>query len=104
MNKYFWRAITAKERIEAIPAITAAIGKYAILLQFQRFSDISLSLVLELPENQLGNLHEELMSLMSVEAPELPSHGLPSECILLLQVDFAKGTGELVIENPNLPE
>lgn len=47
MQKQYWKALCSQGRIEAISEITAIAVSYATVLNFQKFSDMGFSMVLE---------------------------------------------------------
>jgi hypothetical protein len=104
MNKYYWSGISRDERIQAISEITGIVSRYGAILNFQRFSDISLNLLLELEENRLRDLHLNLNKIISIESPDTSFSDSKTDCHVLLNITFIKGTGDLVIEVPNIPE
>jgi len=65
MKRHFWSGISRDERFKAMSEITGIVDRYATILNFQRFSDISLGLLLETEEFKLNDL------LISFRTPEL---------------------------------
>jgi hypothetical protein len=104
MKSYFWSGISRDDRLKAIDEIAGIADRYATILNFQRFSDISLSLVLEVDECKLPELQAGLKKIMSLEGNEdVPTDSL-SICTVLLNITFTKGTGDLKIDIPDMPE
>ncbi len=102
MNRYFWSGICHDERLKGIEEIQQIVGRYASILNFQRFSDMALSLVLELDEPDLPVLHRELSDILTIN--EVTLETVPGKsCILFLNITFTKGTGDLLIEVPRVP-
>ncbi|MDP4269551.1 MAG: hypothetical protein Q8909_05440 [Bacteroidota bacterium] len=104
MHRHYWTAISHEERIQAISDITRIVDRYAIVLNFQRFSDIAMSLLLEVEECRLKELQDDLNAILSWDTGETQFIESKADCIVFLNVTFAKGTGDLQIENPNIPE
>lgn len=104
MNRYYWSGISSDERIKAISEITSTVSRYAAIINFQRFSDISLNLLLEVEENRLMDLHKSLKKIISFVSPDASSSDSSADCLLLLNITFLKSTGDLEIEVPNIPE
>ena len=104
MKKSYWTGIINREKTEAISEICSAIDKYAIILNFQRFSDISIGLVIEIEESRLRDLFDSLNISMNIEGYD---QGLPDSkatCNVMLNVTFTKGTGDLLIAIPDIPD
>jgi hypothetical protein len=101
MNRYYWSGISNDERIKAISEITYIVDRYATILNFQRFSDVSLSLILELEECNLNDLQISLNKIMSIENIDTNLSDSKTDCIVLLNITFTKGSGDLEIGEPN---
>jgi len=102
MNKSYWSGIINGEKTEAISEICSAIDKYAIILNFQRFSDISIGLVIEIEEQRLADLFVSLNKIMSIEGYKQCASDTKASRLVLLNVTFTKGTGDLLIEVPDI--
>lgn len=102
MSQLYWTGISREERIKAISDIQAIIDKYATILTFQRFSDISLSLILEPDKSDPEALKAELSTIIQLEeSREDKSTG--KNDIIYLNITFTEGTGNLAIEVPQVP-
>jgi len=104
MKKIYWTGISKDERIKAISEITEIVDRYAIILNFKKFSDIMLSLMLEVDENMLNDLSNDLKKIMIVEGADTNYSDSKLECTVFFSISFTKGTGDLLIEVPNIPE
>jgi hypothetical protein len=99
MHKLYWKGISNGERAEVIQEVGAAIGKHGTLLNFQRFSDIDISFVVELESDRVNAFYNALHEVLSIEGDQ-GSNTVPGDVsILLLNITFTKGTGDLEIEN-----
>ena len=103
MRRYYWNGISKDERIKSISEITTIVDRYAAIINFQRFSDISLSLVIEIEEYKLNELYKKLAEVMFIESVDQTSSESTAECIILLNITFTKGTGYLKYEVPQIP-
>ena len=103
MRKYYWTGISKDERIKSISEITTIIDRYGAILNFQRFSDISLSLVIETEECRLNDLYLSLEKVMFIEGYDHTISDSTAECIILFNITFTKGTGDMKIEIPSIP-
>lgn len=104
MKKFYWQGISSDERLKAIGDITHAVDQYATILNFQRFSDVMLSMLVEVEECKVNSLYQSLKYIMIVEGFEDNVTNSNSACLIFLSVTFTKGTGDLKIEVPNIPE
>ena len=69
------------------------------------FSDLAISLTVEIEENQISNLHRELARILQVSEsePENLNINSNSDWWILLNISFSKGQGNLKVETPNVP-
>ncbi len=103
MKRYYWSGICASDRIKAIDDITFTADRYATILNFQRFSDISLSLILETGEGRLTDLLLSLRNIMLLDTGDKNWSDSETVCIVLLNITFTKGSGDLKLDVPNIP-
>ena len=104
MHKVYWTGICSNERLTAISDISARLCRYGSILQFQKFSDLVLSLVVEVETGKLNFLHEDLGPLLNIEGFKSEDAAYTGEVILFLNITFAKGTGDLEFEIPDIPK
>lgn len=103
MNRYYLTGYYGKERIIGISDIEKSITKYGFIIDFMMFSDISISMIIEIEEFKVNALFDELSSYMKMNEFEIISTDSKRDCIILLNVTFTKGTGDLRIEIPAVP-
>jgi hypothetical protein len=103
MKRYYWNGISKDERIKSISEITTIIDRFAAIINFQRFSDISLSLVIEIEEFKINDLYNCLQEIMFIECFDDTPSDSTAECIILFNITFTKGTGDLKFEVPSIP-
>ncbi len=88
------------DRLLAMAEINRLIDRHAIILNFQRFSDVALGLVLEVEEYKVPELLADLRKLMSVASDEAEFLNSPRDCVVMLNITFVQGKGNLEIEMP----
>jgi len=103
MEILFWSGITNEERHSAIDSIQDVIKKYGDIVDFKMFSDMSLSIKLEVAESRINALYCNLNENLSMKAFTLINPISNTERIVFLNVSFGKGTGNLTIEVPSVP-
>jgi hypothetical protein len=104
MKKYYLSGISSDECNKGISEIASIVDKYATILNFKRFSDISLSLIIEIEEYKLLDLLNALQTIVFIADPQINPSESTSECLVFLNITFASGTGDVEIEVPNIPE
>ena len=100
-----WQAFSNSDRNETIQRVKDAISSNdGYILNFQMFSDLALSLSIEIAPNKLDSLRTSLGNEM-VLSESLDSRPKPStkECMIHLNLSFGKGTGDLKVEVPAVP-
>lgn len=102
MKKFNWEVICHEERIKGISIVEQSINKYGFILNFKMFSDISMSMMTEIPENKINALYSDLSNLMSLSDYEAFNSVSEKEAIVFLNITFSKGTGDMRIEVPDI--
>ncbi len=104
MNRYFLTGICHAERQEGINQIRDCIGRYGFLTDSRFFSDLAMSMQIELEERQVPACYSDLAGVLQLSPlpPEQPAES-SEECLILLHVAFARGTGNLEIDIPEVP-
>lgn len=104
MKKFYWSAISNDQRIKSISEISGIIDQYGIILNFQRFSDISLGLMIEMEERKVNQLYDQLKNVILIEGFDSWPTDSTMDCMVLINITFLKGTGDLKIEVPAIIE
>lgn len=105
-NKINWQAFSYSNRHETIELLKHTISKNdGYIINFNMFSDLAISLTVEIEENKISNLHRDLARILQVSEPE-PEHlnlNSNTEWWILMNISFGKGQGKLKVETPNVP-
>lgn len=101
-----WQAYTNGDRNTVIEQIKETIlFSDGYIVNFKMFSDIALSINVEIAENKLLMLHQALGGIVRISNFE--DEGINSkslkEWIVYLHISFSSGTGNLKIEVPQIP-
>jgi len=104
MQKLYWKGISRDDRIKAISEITDIICRHGTILNFQKFSDVMFSLVVEVEHDKVSSLYKCLSNIMLLEGDANGNFSFTDSCILFFNVTFSKGTGDLEFEVPNIPK
>ena len=103
MKRYFWTGYSNKERNTAIYEIANIIGNYGFVTDSKRFSDLQISMKIEIEEFKIDKLYCELNRYLGLNDFEKLNSTSKNECEIFLNVSFIKGTGNLKIEVPAIP-
>ncbi len=102
MENIFWTGFSDDERHSAINKIQSVISKYGDVVDVHLFSDISLSMTVEIEEFKIDKLYDELTKIIGVQKPEYLNSISKKERKVYINITFAKGTGNLKIEVPSV--
>ena len=102
-KQFYWKGYGYAERHSIINQIENIINQNAYIDDFHMFSDVAISLKINVEERYLVSLHKELSGI--IQLPELTVNELHSsvECTVFLNLTFSHATGNLKIEVPAVP-
>jgi hypothetical protein len=103
MKAAYWKGYTHFDRHKAIFDITNIIDKYGFISDSHMFSDIEISLKIEVAGKKVVTLYQELCDYMDMDKESFEGMMEMEECIIFLHVTFTHGTGNLKIEVPAVP-
>ncbi len=103
MQNIFWQGYSNEDRCHAIPKIQSIISKFGDIVDITIFSDISLSMKIDIEEFKIQVLYDELKTLMGMNAFECLTSNSKKERVVFLNTTFNKGTGNLTIITPAFP-
>ena len=103
MKNIFWTGYCNTDRNIAIADIEKIVACYGYLIDFKHFSDISISIRIEMEECKIDMLFEALQNYMSINDSELLNSFSKSERVVFLNITFSNGTGLLINEIPAVP-
>jgi hypothetical protein len=94
MKNIFWTAYSHEERHLAINTIQDIVSQHGDIIDFKAFSDISLTITIEIKESEVDLLYGKLKDKTIMNQFEYLDSGSPRERILYLNITFIKGTGD----------
>ena len=104
MRSIFWTGYCGQKRMIAIKEIEKIVSDSdGFIIDFKQFSDVSLSLNIEIEELYIDELFLALRSYMTLDDAEELNSSSNRECTVWLNVTFTQGTGDLMIEIPTVP-
>lgn len=106
VRKLNWQAFTSVSRIEAIDHIKEVINlNGGAILHFNMFSDLALSLIIEVNENDIMKMHTALRSTVNIseKMPEDISEDSNSSWTIFMNVSFGNEKGNLKSSIPTVP-
>ena len=106
LKKLNWEAIATDERNKVIEAVKDAISTHdGYIMNFNMYSDLGLSLSIEIEENNIIGLYKALATILNM--PDFKEGHIninsKKECLLLLYVSFIQGKGALKNVIPKVP-
>lgn len=103
MDNIFWTGYSNDERHSSMSTIKRVVAKYGDIVDFKLFSDISLTMAIEIEEFKIDKLYNELADNIGIDKFEYLNSISKKERTVYLNVTFTKGTGNLIIEVPSVP-
>lgn len=103
MDNIFWTGYSNDERHSSMSAIKSIVTRYGNIVDFKLFSDISLTMVIEIEEFKIDKLYEELVNNIGIDKFEFLNSSSRKERTVYLNITFSKGSGNLIIEIPAVP-
>jgi hypothetical protein len=103
MKPLFWTGYSNQDRIHAISSIEQSIGAYGYITDYKQFSDISISILIELEEQRIEGLHKALLEKISLDDCEIPLSSSSIERMVYLNITFSQATGNIRVEVPAVP-
>jgi hypothetical protein len=105
-NKLNWEVFSNQERNNLIEELKRIISSNdACIVNFNFFSDLALSLTIEIEERKIENLHNELSRVVTISEIGVSKFDEDSvrEWWLFLNVTFNKGKGNIKMHIPDVP-
>ena len=99
----FWSGFTNRDRTTAIADIEMIINQSGFIIDFKPFSDISISLVIEVQESHIDQLYDALAGYLHMEDFDRLHSVSSQERKIYLNVTFANAMGKLRNEIPAVP-
>ncbi len=106
LKKLNWEIYSNKDRNTVIDAIKAKLlTSETCIINSSMFSDLALSLSVEIEQNKVTALYEALSSIVTISDLDLNNINTNSskDCLIFINVSFTSGTGDLRIEMPDVP-
>ena len=103
MDKIFWTGYSNDERHAAINKVQHVVSTYGAIVDVHFFSDISLSMTIEIEELKIDGLYDELSKNIGIQHSEPLDSNSKKERTVYLNITFSKGSGNLKIEVPSVP-
>ena len=74
-------------------------------MNFNMFSDLTMTLSIEIPENRIIELYNAMNNVLKISDIEYNSlnQGLKKEWRIFINISFSRGKGELKMEIPTVP-
>jgi hypothetical protein len=102
MIKLNWTGVCHDERTAGISKLEQAINRHGFIINHKMFSDVSISLMIEVPANKINALYDELSREVALSAFDRIDTESDKDSIVFLSIDFAKATGNMRIAVPDI--
>lgn len=95
MQRQYWKGYCNLDRTSGITQIQDRINKYGSIDDFKFFSDISISIVVEIDSNKIEMLYTELGKILDLDKEDKTSLSVSNTTKVLLNITFTKGKGNM---------
>ena len=105
-KRLIWQAYTNDDRHKIIEAVKQGISvNDGSIMNFNMFSDLALSLSIEIDENRMLDLHRTLSGILEISDFNAESIEPKStkEWLVFINISFGGGKGQLRTEKPAVP-
>lgn len=105
-EKLNWQAFSNNDRNQVIENIKNEISNAdGYIINFNLFSDLALTLSIEIEENKIEALHKSLSHIVNLSAIEFNNLNSTSkkEWLIFINISFSKGKGYLKQKIPDVP-
>ena len=106
LNKLNWQIFSNQNRNKSIEDLKRIINKHdGYIINFNIFSDIAISLMIEIEEYNILQLYEEIEEILtfSETKPKNINTNSTKTWWILMNLSFIQGTGDIKIDIPNVP-
>lgn len=106
IKKLNWQAFSNDERNKVIEELKEIISNNdGYIINFNMFSDLALSLNIEIEENRILELYKALTHILNVSDFDTKNINFESrkEWLIFMNISFSIGKGELKKEIPSVP-
>lgn len=106
MKKLNWQAVSNSDRNQVIEEVKNVISYSAgCIMNFNMYSDLAMSLSIEIEEDGIADLHQALSNVVSLSELDLAviNPNSRKEWMILMNLSFASGTGEVTYDIPEVP-
>lgn len=94
-NSLFWKGSVPGNRTEVISKLILISGRYGMVLNSKSYSDLDISLVLEVESVKLQELQSELSGFAAMDyGQDIPSHQ-KHDVLVHINLSFYTGTGDI---------
>ena len=100
MERFYWTGYCNKNRFQALPEIEKIIGSFGYILDFKEFSDISISMIVEVEQQKIAAFYESLQTYLKLNHVDFPTTASTDDCVVLLHISFTSGSGTVRKEVP----
>ncbi|MCK0114413.1 hypothetical protein [Gelidibacter sp. F63206] len=100
-NKFiFWKGYSKESKYTALDKINEIINNSGDVVDVKQFSDISISLKIELEEQKIEKLYSDLQNYIEMDELDNLESSSIRERIIFLNISFSLGKGNLEVAVP----
>jgi hypothetical protein len=103
-NEYIhWKGYSNQNRNQTIYEMEKIVNVHGCITDFHRYSDLEICVRIEIEERHIRDLYHSLRTCLEISTIEGLMTESRKERIILLNITFSEGTGDLRIDVPSVP-
>jgi|WetSurMetagenome_2_1015567.scaffolds.fasta_scaffold378043_2 hypothetical protein len=99
----YWKGYCHEVRNIAIYNIQQLINKHGYIVSYHMYSDMEISISIEIEERNIGSLYGNLKQYLDMSDNQEIESPAKTERLILFSITFANSTGDMSIESPHVP-
>ncbi|PXX25717.1 hypothetical protein [Arenibacter sp. ARW7G5Y1] len=96
----FWKGYSKESRYETLDKINQIINRSGDVVDVKQFSDISMSLRIEVEEQKIEKLYLDLKNYIELDDFDILESSTNSERTIFLNISFSLGKGNIEVAVP----
>ncbi|GAB5556902.1 MAG: hypothetical protein SchgKO_11150 [Schleiferiaceae bacterium] len=102
MKNIFWTAYCRESRFVAVHKVEDIVGEFGFITDFKQFSDVSISIKIEIEENRIQEMYHALNGYIEMNPPGEEYSDSPRERNLYINITFTQSEGNVRRDVPQV--
>lgn len=102
-GRIYWEIISPDTEAETIQWLEENVNKHGFIIDFKRFSDLGMSVIIELYKGHINELQALFAAKFQFKENGETPGGANADAQIFLHIQFTRGTGQKRVEVPAVP-